>query len=111
MMYSDFIERTKYGEKYITESMYHDYIEPAYMNAPDNITKDVFCKDFYKLHNNAVNVVVSGLIGTLSIEEKENFVFGGVPLTNIEYQHYILRDLFLKAFPGIAKEYYRKKRG
>ena len=43
MMYSEFIERTKYGEKYITESMYHDYIEPAYMNAPDNITKDVFC--------------------------------------------------------------------
>ena len=40
-MYSEFIERTKYGEKYITESMYHDYIEPAYMNAPDNITKDV----------------------------------------------------------------------
>lgn len=108
MMYSEFIDRTKYGEKYITESMYHDYIEPAYMAAPDNINKDQFCKDFYKLHHNAVNTVVEGLIRTLSIEEKENFVFGGVPLTNVEYQHCILRDLFLKAFPGIAKDYYRK---
>ena len=108
MMYSEFIERTKYGENYITESMYHDFIEPAYMNAPDSITKDKFCKDFYKLHHNAVNVVVEGLISALSIEEKENFVFGGVPITNIEYQHYVLRDVFLKAFVGISKNYYCK---
>ena len=108
MMYSEFIERTKYGERYIDETMYHDYIEPAYMEAPDNITKDQFCKDFYKLHKNAVSTIISGLIATLDTETKENFVFGGVPLTNIEHQHYILRDLFLKAFYGIAKNYYRK---
>lgn len=108
MMYSEFIERTKYGEKYITESMYHDYIEPAYMNAPDSVNKDSFCKFFYKMHAECVSRVVEGLIITLSLEKKENFVFGGVPLTNIEYQHYILRDLFLKSFPGIAKDYYRK---
>ncbi len=109
MTYSEFLGRTKYSEKYINESMYHDYIEPAYMNAPETITKDVFCKDFYKLHQNAVTIVVEGLICTLSIEEKENYVFGGVPITNVEYQHYVLRDIFLKAFVGIAKDYYRKK--
>lgn len=109
MMYSEFIERTQYGERYITESMYHDYIEPAYMAAPEQINKDQFCKDFYKLESQAVTTVVNGLIITLSTEEKENFVFGGVPLTNIEHQHYILRDIFLKAFYGIAKDFYRNK--
>lgn len=104
MMYSEFIERTKFGGKYITESMYHDYIEPAYLNAPDNITKDVFCKDFYKLHRSAVTMVIGGLINTLNTEK-------GIPLVNIEYRLCILRDLFLKAFPGIAKEYYGNKRG
>ena len=77
------------------------------MAAPDTVNKDSFCKFFYKKESECVSQVVEGLIITLSMEEKENFVFGGVPLTNIEYQHYILRDLFLKAFPGIAKDYYR----
>ena len=107
MMYCEFIERTHYGEKYITESVYHEYIEPAYMEAPDKINKDQFCKDFYKQHAAAVSNVVSGLIIAKSIEEKENYISTGNGFTDIQAAHETLLKIFLRAYKGISKELYR----
>lgn len=109
MMYCEFIERTRYGEKYIDETMYHDYIEPAYMEAPDNVNKDQFCKDFYKLHAEAVTNVVSGLIIAESLEAKENYICTGKGFEAIDEIHNAIHMIFLKAFRGMAKDYYRKK--
>ena len=108
MLYSEFIERTKFGEKYITNEMYTKFIEPAYMNAPENITKDIFCKDFYKLHKQAVSNIVSGLIAKKSIECLVEFIESEVYFVDVEEKHKILLDIFLQAFEGIAKNYYRK---
>lgn len=108
MMYSEFIDRTSYGEKYITESMYHDYIEPAYMAAPDSINKDIFCKDFYKLETQVVSTTVEGLIIGKTMEEKENYISGGNNFEDIEADHKILLQIFLKAFRGMYKEYCRQ---
>lgn len=108
MMYSEFIERTKFGENYITESMYHDFIEPAYMNAPETITKDIFCKDFYKLHNKVVNTVVTGLICKKSIDEKVNYINNHTGFDDVSQKQTVLLNLFLESFTGIAKDYYRK---
>lgn len=107
MMYCEFIERTKFGERYIDETMYHNYIEPAYMEAPDEINKDQFCKDFYKQHAAAVSNVVSGLIIAKSLEEKENYISTGEGFTDIEEAHKMLLKTFLKAYKGIAKQLYK----
>ena len=108
MMYSEFIERTKYGTAYISESMYHDYIEPAYMAAPDSVNKDQFCKDFYKLESQAVSSVISGLICAKPVEELENYITGlNAKFEDIEQKHATLKAIFLEAFTGIYKNYCR----
>lgn len=108
MMYCEFIDRTHYGEKYITESIYHEYIEPAYMAAPDAINKDQFCKDFYKLESAAVSTVISGLITATPTETKERFINGeNSAFSDIEQKHTVLLNIFLEAFTGIYKNYCR----
>lgn len=109
MMYCEFIERTKYGECYITESMYHEYIEPAYMEAPDEISKDQFCKDFYKLESQAVSSIISGLIAAKPIEDKAGYINGlNKKFDDIEQKHATLKQIFLEAFKGIYKNYCRE---
>lgn len=109
MMYCEFIERTKYGERYIDETMYHQYIEPAYMEAPDEINKDQFCKDFYKLETAAVSTVISGLITATPTETKERFINGeNSAFTDIHQKHTVLLNIFLEAFQGIYKNYCRE---
>lgn len=106
MMYCEFIERTHFGEKYITETMYHKYIEPAYMAAPDDINKNQFCKDFYKLHKQAVSNIVSGLIRAKSTADKERYINSGNNFKDIETKHGILLNIFLESLTGLFKEYY-----
>lgn len=109
MMYCEFIERTKYGASYITEEMYHSYIEPAYMEAPDEINKDQFCKDFYKLESQAVTTVVTGLIIAKPAEDKAEYINGlNQKFNDIEQKHTILLNIFLEAFKGIYKNYCRE---
>lgn len=109
MMYSEFLERTQYGENYITEPMYHKYIEPAYMDAPEQINKDIFCKDFYKLESQAVTTVVSGLIASKTTAEKEQYIDGNTALfTDIGQKNILLLSIFLEAFTGIYKNYCRE---
>lgn len=109
MMYCEFIERTQYGESYITKPMYHKYIEPAYMEAPEQINKDIFCKDFYKLHAAAISDVISGLITAKPTAEKEQYISGENTLfTDIGQKHILLLNIFLEAFTGIYKNYCRE---
>lgn len=109
MMYSEFLERTRYSECYITESMYHDYIEPAYMEAPEQITKDIFCRDFYKLEAAAVTTVVTGLIIAKPIEDKADYINGlNSKFDDIEAKHTTLKQIFLEAFTGMYKNYCRE---
>lgn len=49
MMYSEFIERTKYEESYITPTDYDQFIEPVYMAQPASVDKNTFCKRFKSL--------------------------------------------------------------
>lgn len=108
MMYCEFIERTRFDEDYITESMYHDFIEPAYMAAPAEVNKTTFCECFYNIHNKKVNDVVDGLIIAKSTAEKENYIISLTGFDDVTKKHETLRDIFLEAFPGIYKEYCRK---
>lgn len=108
MMYCEFIERTKYGESYITESMYHEYIEPAYMAAPETVNKDIFCKDFYKLESQAVTTVITGLIAAKPLDDKCGYIAGlNEKFEDIEKKHTLLKQIFLEAFSGIYKNYCR----
>lgn len=107
MMYSEFIEKTGYTETYITENEYHDFIESAYMEAPDNIDKTRFCKDFVKKHHEAVDVYVTAMISTKSLEEKEAYINGYKnTFQNIENNHLVLKNLFLRCYKGIAHNMY-----
>lgn len=108
-MYCEFIERTRYSESYITNEMYSAYIEPAYMEAPDKINKDQFCKDFYKLESQAVTSVVSGLIIAKPTEDKKGYINGlNQKFDDIEQKHTVLLNIFLEAFTGIYKNYCRE---
>ena len=107
MMYSEFIEKTGYSETYITEFEYHTFIEPAYMEAPDNIDKTRFCKDFVKKHREAVDIYVTAMIANKSLEEKEAYINGKrVTFTDVENSHQAIKLMFLGCYRGIAHNMY-----
>ena len=56
MMYSEFINISKYGENYITFTEYHDYVEPIYMDC------DLSKKDFVKLLKNTIHQMVEPVV-------------------------------------------------
>ena len=107
MMYSEFIEKTGYSETYITDYEYHTFIEPAYMEAPDEIDKTRFCKDFVKKHHEAVDVYVTAMIANKSLEDKEAYINGkAVTFKDVEGNHTALKIMFLGCYRGIAHNMY-----
>lgn len=74
MMYSEFLDKTGFTEKYISYTMYTDFIEPCYMES--SLAKEIFCKRFYKLHKKLVVPAVEFLFNTVDTSILENYVFG-----------------------------------
>lgn len=74
MMYSEFIERTKYEEGYITPMDYDQYIEPVYMNQPASIDKNQFCKRFRSLERKIVGCPVEIMMSAISTNDKMQYI-------------------------------------
>lgn len=95
MMYSEFIERTGFNERYITYDDYTTYIEPVYMNFNDD--KNKFCKKFYKLYEKNVYSAVDLMIAGKSIEEKEAYLNSDEhAFDDIDAAHVLIKKGFLK---------------
>lgn len=95
MMYSEFIERTTYGESYMTYSDYSEYIEPVYMAC--DCDKDTFCKAFKKAFFDHVHKPVEMLIRAKSIEEKADYICGDESIMNdVHAIEAALKEAFLK---------------
>lgn len=96
MMYSEFIKNTEYGETFITEAMYHEFIEPVYMNC--DLDKTTFCKKFYKLENSVICPAVECLISANDIETLINYINGEISLDYIKDIEKCILMGFLKRF-------------
>lgn len=107
MMYSEFIDRTHYGETYITPDDYTKYIEPVYTEQEDD--KNKFCKKFSRLHNKHVNEAVSRMISGISISELSEYVgaenqnYKTPSIKIVETAHNLLKNGFLKEFKDLYK--------
>ena len=107
MMYSEFIERTGYGETYVTFADYSDFIEPAYMRL--DVDKDKFCKKLYKLHAEKVYSAVNLVITGKSLSEKEDYICGdNSAFADVEKFHDLVKRGFLKE---LKRGNYDKKLG
>lgn len=110
MMYSEFIERTQYSEKYITFQMYTEQIEPCYMNAPEFVNKDMFCAYFVKMHTQTVSTIVEGLISAHTTTQLIDYIAGEMPMTDVEMIHTELLCVFLRSFQGLSKSHWRDEK-
>lgn len=100
MMYSEFIERTGFGETYVTFADYSDFIEPAYMRL--DVDKDKFCKKFVKLYHEKVSNAVELMIIGHSTSELENYICGEFSMSAVESAEKLIQR-------GFFKELKRKK--
>ena len=96
MMYSEFIKNIEYGETFITETMYHEFIEPVYMNC--DLDKTTFCKKFYKLENSVICPAVECLISANDTKTLINYINGEISLDYIKDIEKRILIGFLKRF-------------
>lgn len=75
MMYSEFLEKTQFTEKFITFTMYTNYIEPIYTYS-SLATKDIFCKEFRKLYDKNIFTVSEFLLKCKSTNNKIEYLNG-----------------------------------
>lgn len=107
MMYSEFLEKTGFTERYIPYKMYKDFIEPCYMES--TLNQKIFCKRFYKLHTSLVSSSVDLLFKTVDSNVLEEYVFGEkkVPEQILDIQK--IQDRLLVGFLiGVKKLEYKE---
>ena len=104
MIYSEFIERTGYGETYVTFADYSDFIEPAYMRL--DIDKDKFCKKFVKLYREKVSAAVELMIIGHTTAELENYICGVSDMSAVESAEKLIQRGFFKE---LKRKNYDKK--
>lgn len=106
MMYNEFCELTQHFYiDIISPEAYHKYIEPAYISAPDEITKQTFCYDFMKIHAETVGTIANGLILATpesEIQQKRHEIHEKIEA---------ITQIFLQAFTGIYEKYTDRKTG
>lgn len=96
MMYSEFITLTGYGESYITEKFYHDFIEPVYMNGDDD--KKEFCEKFHALENQTICPAIECLISSNDTETLVDYINGVITFDEIQTIQNRMLCGFLKKF-------------
>lgn len=100
MMYSEFIDRTKYEESYITPINYKQYIEPVYMAQPASVDKNQFCKRFKSLERKIVGCPVEIMMTAISTDDKMQYINEDEPIPEsfkyLESAHQMLKIGFLK---------------
>ena len=106
MMYSEFIERTGFGETYVTFADYSDFIEPAYMRL--DVDKDKFCKKFVKLYREKVFSAVELMIIGHTSTELENYICGEFSMSAVESAEKLMQRGFFKE---LKRKNYDKKLG
>lgn len=74
MMYSEFIERTKYEESYITPTDYDQFIEPVYMAQPASVDKNTFCKRFKSLARKIIDCPIEIMMSAISTNDKMQYI-------------------------------------
>lgn len=107
MMYCEFIERTNYGESYMTCEMYHKHIEPIYNDS--ELSKNEFCKRFRALHDTLVNKHIEFALSYKSTIEKIAYLNGEIDFNDIESYHNKLLNEFMQLLQYEAINYTLKK--
>ncbi len=102
MMYSEFIEKTRYAESYMTYDDYTNYIEPVYMANSDD--KEKFCKKFRKLFYNRVQAAEELMLRAKTLEEKEEYICGNNDImADVDHAGKLLKKGFLKDLKKLYK--------